>query len=343
MRKLLVLALVLGLAGVAAAADLGNQAPAKVPGVYPINVPNPVRQGGDTVANATVIPSLPYSDTGTTAGYTHDYTATCFSNATAPDVVYRLVVPAGLTHVRISLCGSQYDTGLIIYDASMTQVGCNDDFCSLQSEIVSQPVTAGATYFIVVSGYSAASGAYTLAVEPPAPPCVLTCPAGGYPEGEPALQDNYVDRYNGGCNTSPGFPFKTLQAAEGTGNLTLCGRSGWYLNAGTETRDTDWYIVPVGATGLVEIVADAEYAVYIFELSPQDCPTVAVAQQATAGPCTEAFMTLTGAPNSTKWFWVGPTVFASPDDTTEFDYTIWFSGMPVATESTTWSNVKALY
>ena len=73
MRKLLVLALVLGLVGVAAAYDLGNQAPVKSPVSYPENIPNPVRQGGDTVANATVIPALPYNDSGTTVGYTDDY------------------------------------------------------------------------------------------------------------------------------------------------------------------------------------------------------------------------------------------------------------------------------
>ena len=67
MRKVLVLALVLGLAGVAAANDLGNQAPVKTPQSYPENIPLPERQGGDTIATATLIPALPYSDSGTTA------------------------------------------------------------------------------------------------------------------------------------------------------------------------------------------------------------------------------------------------------------------------------------
>lgn len=36
-------------------------------------VPDPARQGGDTIADATVILAIPYSDTGTTTGYVDDY------------------------------------------------------------------------------------------------------------------------------------------------------------------------------------------------------------------------------------------------------------------------------
>jgi hypothetical protein len=45
------------------------------------------RTGGETIEDATVIPSLPYTDTGATCGYGHDYTD-CVYNAGAPDVVY---------------------------------------------------------------------------------------------------------------------------------------------------------------------------------------------------------------------------------------------------------------
>ena len=51
----------------AIALDTGNAPPPKPTTTYPANIPNPDRQGGDTIADAAVIPSLPYSDTGTTA------------------------------------------------------------------------------------------------------------------------------------------------------------------------------------------------------------------------------------------------------------------------------------
>ncbi len=335
MRKLLVLALVLGIVGVAAANDLGNQAPVKSPGIYPENIPNPERQGGDTIALATVIPSLPYNDTGTTVGYVDNYQPTCFGANGAPDVVYSYTAAAtGLT--TISLCGSTYDTGLYVYTTAMVEIACNDDFCGLQSEL-GVVLNAGATYYIIVDGYSSASGNYTLNMSV-YEPCVLACPAGGYPEGEPPLVPDYTDNYNGGCNT-PGFPFQTLALSQ---NI-LCGVSGWYTFQGSQYRDTDWYILNTGPMGLIEITADAEYATYIFELSPQDCANVGVAQQATAGPCAEAFMTIPGPPNTSVWFWAGPTVFAPPGTDTMYDYVVWFDYGVIATEGATWGTLKALY
>ncbi len=60
-----------------------------------------------------------------------------------------------------------------------------------------------------------------------------------------------------------------------------------------------------------------------------------------------AFLTVTGyAAGAPVWFWVGPTVFSAPGGgAEEFDYVVWFTGLEpaVATESTTWSTVKALY
>ena len=120
--------------------------------------------------------------------------------------------------------------------------------------------------------------------------------------------------------------------------------SGWYTFQGSQCRDTDWFILNVGWWGTTEITADAECATYFFELSPQDCNVVGVAQQATAGPCHEALMTIVGPPGTTAWFWVGPTVFAPhPGWDSMYDYAVWFWYGPAATEATTWGNLKALY
>lgn len=318
----------------------------------PYSPPAAIRQGGDTIATATVIPSIPYTDTGTTVGYTHDYTATCFSNATAPDVVYRLVAQDGV--LFISLCGSTYDTGLIIYDAAMRQIACNDDACDLQSLLECCVVDVGATYYIVVTGYSSASGDYTLTVSLPPPGCYLECPATpDVHEGEPPLQENYVDTFNGGCNTSPTYPFQHIPGALMPGSTipagsnVWCGRGGWYASHGSSYRDTDWYTLTVGPTGSIGIVADAVCETAIYELSGE-CTNVWVAQQAIAGPCAEASMTISGSPGATKWFWVASTHFEPPPcfGDREYDYVIWFDGlMPevISAEAATWGDVKALY
>jgi hypothetical protein len=350
MRIVMLIALCLWSVGVVAAQDLGNQAPAKMPQHYLENIPDPVRQGGDTIATATVIPALPYSDTGTTTGRVDNYDEICpYSGATAPDVVYKYA-STSTRPVNIDLCGSAYDSKLYVYDAGLNLIACNDDFyfgapCGTYvSKLENVLFVAGTTYYIIVDGYSAASGAYVIDISWFVP-CIVACPADGYPEGEPALVPEYVDNYNGGCDT-PSQPFQTINSQNSAGTAILCGVSGWYVGAGNNYRDTDWFILRNGTPVAIEITADAEYATYIFELGPQDCSAIGVLQQATAGPCAEASMTISGyAVGAPVWFWVGPTVFAAPGADTSYDYVVWFSGLwnVIASETTSWSAVKALY
>ncbi len=351
MRTLLTIVIVLGLAGVAAAYDLGSQAPVKSPASYPENVPNPQRQGGDTIATAFVMPYLLFSDTGTTVGYNNDYDAVCpYTGSTAPDVVYQLTLTS--EHwVAIDLCGSSFDTKLYVFDADLNLVACNDDYytdayCGLYvSHLEGVLIQPGSPYYIVVDGYGGAAGDYVFNVFEYVP-CELACPAGGFPEGEPPIVDGYIDEYNSGCGGAT-LPFQSLTGGT-DGALTLCGVTGWYGVQGSEYRDTDWFILTAGADGSIEVVADAEYATYLFELTPQDCATVGVAQQMTAGPCAESSLTITGyASEAPVWFWAGPTVFVPPAGAEgEYDYIVWFSGLapgPIATEAMTWGAVKALY
>jgi hypothetical protein len=349
MRALIVSVLIALLAGDAAAQDLGTRAPAKTPQSYPANVPAPERQGGDTIATATLIPMIPYSDTGTTAGYTDDYNEVCpYMGAGAPDVVYRYDANTS-NYVEIDLCGSSYDTKLYVYDDALTLIACNDDYYTdpgcgeYVSNLESVLFVAGATYYIVVDGYGSASGDYVLAltelyVDP------FYCPSGSVDEGEPPLVDDHVDDYNGGCG-APGTPFQNI-AGDANGEFVLCGVSGWYENDGSTFRDTDWFILTAGPAGTIEVAADAGSPTLVFELGPQDCATVSVLQQITVGPISEGTMTISGyPPGGTVWLWVGPTVFAAPGPEEEYLYGVWLSGLDpaVATEATTWSTVKALY
>ncbi|MEZ4886436.1 MAG: T9SS type A sorting domain-containing protein [Chitinophagales bacterium] len=63
-----------------------------------------------------------------------------------------------------SLCGSSYDTKINVYSGdcgSLTCVGGNDDFCSLQSQTTWSSVP-GTTYYIYVNGFSTNTGNYNL-------------------------------------------------------------------------------------------------------------------------------------------------------------------------------------
>ena len=61
------------------------------------------------------------------------------------DVVYAFK-PDRDTVVSISLCGSSYDTSLVLYSRSsdwveLVEAACNDDFCSTQSYLQVHPNT----------------------------------------------------------------------------------------------------------------------------------------------------------------------------------------------------------
>jgi len=132
-RLLLVLALiVIALPGALRGDPLSNQAPLKPEHVVvpPPADPEVIRQGGDTIDDATVVAAIPYDNTGTTAGYTDDYDEVCpYNTPGSPDVVYTYT-PAGDIEVNIDLLGSTYDTKLYVYDADLNLVACNDDFYS---------------------------------------------------------------------------------------------------------------------------------------------------------------------------------------------------------------------
>ena len=340
MRKLLAFALMLTLVGSALAIDLGTDQPAKPAVNAPHNVPG-TRQGGDTILDAVMI-TIPLVDqAGTTTGYTHDYDEECpYSGSLSPDVVYSFVAAADMG-VTIDLLGSAYDTKVYVYDENLALVACNDDaHPDYTSMIENMPVMTGVLYYIVVDGYGSAMGDYLLNVSEfeETPPCVLECNADATLEGEPALENDYADNFNGGCNSNGEFQAITSEF--------FCGVSGFYLVAGGNSRDTDWFEVIIPAGDVLEITADAEELSWMFELGPQDCGSVGVVQQIAVGPCTEGTLTVAGTEGDVVWVWFGPQEFASPDgsDVFEYDYTMHtnLDGI-VATENQSWTGVKALF
>jgi hypothetical protein len=345
----IILALAVILAGSSLAQDLGPRGRVKVPRSCPENVPNPIRQGGDTIANATVIPALPYDDTGTTAGRVDDYDEACpYSGATAPDVVYKYFATTS-QQVGIDLCGSAYDTKVYVYDTGLNLIACNDDFYSgppcgeYVSKIDRVWFDAGITYYIVIDGYGGASGTYQLSVIGFAGTCYFSVPNN---EGEPPLVDDYVDNYNGGCDSPPGLPFQEI-AGDSGGEATISGISGWYTVQGSGQRDTDWFVLFMGTQNAIEVAICGFSSTYAFELGPQDCETVGVVQQCASIHGDVGYLTIAGYdPLNPVWLWVGPTTFSPPSGgEDEYRYCVWLSGLatPVASEATTWSTLKALY
>jgi len=343
MRYLLAFVLVLSMVGAAVAYDLGNAPPEKTD-VYPDYVNPDVRQGGDTIDDATAIAAIPYDNVGTTSGYFDDYDEVCpYSISTSPDVVYTFT-PAGDIEVNIDLLGSTYDTKLYVYDADPNLVACNDDFYSdYVSKLEYVPLNAGMQYYIIIDGYGGDYGDYVMAITE-VEPCIFECPPESFPEGEPDLVDGYVDEYNNGCQ-GPG-PFVLQNLNFGPSFLNFCGVAGWYTSQGSNFRDYDWFEAVVGENGFIEITADAASRTNVFELDiPEDC-NASVIQNILVGPCSPSTMIITGAPGSVVFPYVSSANFSNPGDVegNMYDYVLTLDGLAgSATESSTWSQVKGLY
>jgi len=118
--------------------------------------------------------------TGTTAGASPDAVGTCVTAlGTAPGLWYSFAGDGSIT--TLSLCGSGYDTKIGVFSGSCGGLTCitgNDDFltCGLQSQVQVTTVV-GTTYYVLVTGFGTASGAFTLART-----CIFPCsgtPASG--------------------------------------------------------------------------------------------------------------------------------------------------------------------
>lgn len=215
--------------------------------VQPNSAPGDGREGGETIAEAWVIPSLPFDDTGDTSDNIDDYDEVCpYTGSTSPDVVYQFTPDTDMC-VDIHTCESGYDTKLYVYENMHTPdapYACNDDNAncpgeSFRSWIETLFLAGGNTYYIVVDGYGGDAGTYQFHMyEVDCPEmCETVCPAGAIYEGEPTCYDNYDDQYNGGCNSVPPV-FQQLTAAP---LITICGESGVFLYGASTYRDTDWF------------------------------------------------------------------------------------------------------
>ena len=274
--------------------------------------PNVILQGGDTMGDATIIPAVPYTDSGTTAGYAHDFTLDCTYNL-APDVFYSYTPPAD-GWITVTVCSQIMDTVLGILDENGNQLACDDDFWWTESRIANFAVTAGSTYYIVVSGYGESNfGPYTLIVSGSIP-CQIACPDPNTPENEPDCYNGYVDHTNGGCNSAPDV-FGNVVSGE-----TICGTAGTYLFNGQEYRDTDWYTLTLDSPKMVRINGMADFPFLIFVVQPP-CPGTDLCYEI-ADPCAELNLTAGTLGPGEYWIIALPSVFTDVPCGSEYYFTV---------------------
>jgi len=147
----------------------------------------------DRCANAIAL-TCGQSVTGSTLGSTAtgDPTASCGGETVDGGGVFYTITGTGAS-ITVSTCnaGTTYDTKLFVYSGTCnayTCVGGNDDAagCSFAQGFASSVTfnsTAGTTYYVFVSGYGGATGAFNLsttcATPPPAPTITSLAPNAG--------------------------------------------------------------------------------------------------------------------------------------------------------------------
>lgn len=98
---------------------------------------------------------------GTNVNATSDGVWTCAPGGS--DVWYRYT--AASSSLTISLCGSTFDTAVMVVDGcGGPVVGCNDDACGLQSTLTVSGLAIGESYLIAVSGFSGQQGEFTMSL-----------------------------------------------------------------------------------------------------------------------------------------------------------------------------------
>jgi len=117
--------------------------------------PAPIRGNG----------AFSYTTTGKTNNYTAPAGCSSLTPTASPDVVYRIVARTTGT-ITASTAGSAFDTLLWVSSTCGTgSIACNDDFNSTTQSQISWSATAGATYYLIVDGFSSsAAGNYVLTI-----------------------------------------------------------------------------------------------------------------------------------------------------------------------------------
>jgi hypothetical protein len=333
--------------GVALAVSPTNEMPDKEMQINDPGKPDG-REGGEDIASAWPIFSLPFNDTGNTCDNIDNYDEACpYTGSTSPDVVYSYECTQDMC-VSISLCNSFYDTKVYVYEDGWTPgspVACNDDNfdcvnppVSYTSWISYAEFSAGHTYYIVVDGYGGACGDYVIEMEE-VECCDVICM--GTPEGEPTCYYNYQDVYNAGCNSSP-----ATWVLQPIGTMTWCGESGVYGTDLGTYRDTDWYLAYFCGGVPITLTIEAEFGAIFGFVTIGDCSAPAFYSYTFADPCVPTSLT--------EYMPFGQyAIFVSTDDwLPEYvcgtEYALTVEGYdehcdPTPVENSTWSAVKALY
>lgn len=121
---------------------------------------------GDNINIPILINSLPFTTTNSTIasnGFSSTYTGT--NAQSSADVFYRFTTTSCTDQIRISSCGSNFDTYLHLLSATGTWIVSNDDngpVCTGAQASLVATVLPNTTYIVVIEGFNTATGNFNL-------------------------------------------------------------------------------------------------------------------------------------------------------------------------------------
>jgi hypothetical protein len=140
-------------------------------GPYMLNVTwVPPCEGGSDADNATIVTSIPFTETNTTVDTCDDVQIDCElgPGGAAPDRWYSVSLDTTVLLEAWTTCTpSGLDTRIAVYSDALSSVYCNDDDPACadgQSRIASAFLAAG-DYYIVVEGAGATGGEFTINID----------------------------------------------------------------------------------------------------------------------------------------------------------------------------------
>lgn len=198
----------------------------------------------DDISAATVIPSVPFTDTEDTreATVAPDDPECAGRSAT----VWYAFTPTSDMTLRAHTFGSNYDTTLSVYTGSpgsLTQLACNDDAQGLQSQVIFT-ATAGVTYYFMVGAFGSGPGGdlvFTLEEFTP-----LTIDLRVDDGGSVSPSDGTVTISGTMFCSKPAFAGVSVSGRQRAGRLFIEGSSGTSFFCDGETP---WSVTFQGANG----------------------------------------------------------------------------------------------
>ena len=198
----------------------------------------------DICTSATVI-TCGALVSGNTTAFAPDVAPFCGTgDGTAGGAWYRFV--GNGQNVTISLCSSAFDTRIRVYSGSCASLQCitgNDDACGNRSQVTFSSQT-GYHYFILVHGFGAATGAFTLNLicTAPAPLCYVTTPTSYMADPFTGTQVVLGDDWHGPL-VPIGFPFCFNGIMYN--NCVISSNNFISFNPGAANTYSSWVTVPI--------------------------------------------------------------------------------------------------